>query len=157
MSKKVVRRALMVAAMVGFAPMAWAQGTVTDTLSVTATVIESARIISVGDIAFGNYDPTDPSDTTANGSVVISATDTTAYTVYIGADRTMTSGANNLTYELYSDAGLTSAWGSTLATGESYTSTGIANATRTIYGEIAAGQDVPAGAYTDTVTITVEW
>ena len=156
MSKQFLTRALITGVMIGFAPVAWAQ-TDTGTLNVSATVIDSARIISIGAIAFGNYDPTSPSDTTANGSVVVSATKSMTYTVYIGADRTLTSGANNLTYELYSDVGLTSAWGSTLATGVGYTSAGVANATRTIYGKVAAGQDVVSGAYTDTVTITVEW
>jgi spore coat protein U-like protein len=129
----------------------------TDTLTVTATVLDAALITSVGDIAFGNYDPTDSVPTDADGSVTIRATDGLLYTVYIGADRSMTFGAYNLDYELYSDAARSSVWGSTFATGESYTSTSNAEMTYDIYGRVAALQDVGAGAYSDTVTITVEW
>ena len=129
----------------------------TGTLNVTATVLGKARIITIGDIAFGNYDPTDATATDANGSVTVRATKGLAYKVYIAADRTMTDGTDTLTYELYSDAARTSAWGSTNPTAESYTSTSNAPSAKTIYGRVAALQDVQAGSYTDTVVITLEW
>jgi spore coat protein U-like protein len=129
----------------------------TDTLTVTATVVDAALITAVGDISFGNYDPTDSVPTDADGSVTIRATDGLAYTVYIGADRSMTDGTDTLDYELYSDAARSSVWGSTLATGEPYTSTTNAETVYDIYGRVAALQDVGAGGYSDTVTITVEW
>lgn len=131
----------------------------TGTLNVTANVVNMARITSVGDISFGDYDPTDtttPSD--ASGSVTVRATKALGYTIYIGNDRTMSDGSgNNLSYELYSDSARTSAWGSDLAGGESTTSAGNSPLSHTIYGRISAGQDVPAGSFSDTVTITVEW
>jgi spore coat protein U-like protein len=129
----------------------------TDTLTVTATVVDAALITAVGDISFGNYDPTDSTPTDADGSVTIRATTGMGYTVYIGSDRSMTDGTDTLNYELYSDAARSSVWGSTLATGEPYTSTSNAETTYSIYGRIAALQDVQAGGYSDTVTITVEW
>ena len=136
--------------------MAWA-ATDTDTLTVTATVVDSAQIISVGDIAFGNYDPTTTVATDAGGSVTVRATSGMTYTIYIGADRTMTDGTDNLNYELFVDAPRTTAWGSTLATGEGYTAASNANVTYPIFGQIAALQDVGAGSYSDTVTITLEF
>jgi spore coat protein U-like protein len=129
----------------------------TDTLTVTANVIDAALITGVGDIDFGNYDPTDATPTDADGSVTIRATTGMIYTVYIGSDRSMTLGADTLNYELYSDAARTSVWGSTEPTGETYTSSSNAEATHPIYGRLAALQDVGDGAYSDTVTITVEW
>lgn len=136
--------------------VAFAQ-TATDTLNVSATVLGKARIITVGDIDFGDYDPTDTGNKDAGGSVTVRATKGLAYKIYIGADRSMSDGTDTLNYELYSDAGRTSAWGSTNATAESYTSTSNASTPRNIYGRIAALQDVQAGNYSDTVTITVEW
>ena len=114
---KALRQVILVALFVCLAPLAWAQ-TATATLNVSATVIDSARIVSVGDITFGNYDPTSTTATTANGSVTVTATKNLAYKIYIGADRTLTDGSNNLTYGLFSDAGLTNAWGSTEAAGD---------------------------------------
>ena len=131
--------------------------TSTDTLTVTANVAATARITSVGDIAFGAYDPTDPVGLDSTGSVSVRATNGLAYWIYIGADRTMTDGTYNLLYELYSDAPGGAIWGSTLAGGEAYTSTTNAVQTYTIHGRVAALQDVGVGAYTDTVTITMEW
>jgi spore coat protein U-like protein len=130
----------------------------TDTLTVSATVIEAARIITVGDINFGNYDPTNPTANDAQGTVQIRATNGMTYTVYIeDPPREMTDGTDTLSYELYSDAARTSVWGSTLGTGEGYTSTGNAPVTYDIYGRVAALQDVGAGSYSQTVDITVEW
>lgn len=132
--------------------------TSTGTLNVSATVISNARITSVGSISFGNYDPTEattPLD--ANGSVTVTATKNLAYTIYIGATRTMSDGTNTLNYQLYSDAARSSAWGSTLAAGVGYTSAGNAASTKTIYGRVPVSQDVPAGSFSGTVTVTVEF
>lgn len=132
--------------------------TATSSMSVSATVTGSARITSVGNVSFGNYDPTEPTTPNdANGSVTVRATKSLPYTIYIGATRTMSDGTNTLNYLLYSDAARTSAWGSTLATGQAYTSASNAESTKTIYGRIAVLQDVPAGAYSGTVTITLEF
>jgi spore coat protein U-like protein len=131
--------------------------TATDTLTVTANVAATARITSVGNIVFGNYDTTDPVNLDADGSVSVRATNGLPYEIYIGADRTMTSGPNNLLYELYSDAARTLVWGSASGSGVSYTSITNAVQTYNIYGRVAALQDVVIGAYSDTVTITMEW
>lgn len=132
--------------------------TATGTMSVSATVIGTARITGVGNITFGNYDPTEPTTPLdANGSVTVRATKSLPYTIYVGAARTMANGLNTLNYELYSDAARTSAWGSTLATGQAYTSASNAESVKTIYGRVAVLQDVPAGAYSGTVTITLEF
>ncbi|MBI2358335.1 MAG: spore coat protein U domain-containing protein [Deltaproteobacteria bacterium] len=105
-----------------FAPVTSAMAaTDTGSMTVSATVIGNAKITSVGNVSFGNYDPTEsttPLD--ANGSVAVRATKSLPYTIYVGATRTMSDGTNTLNYQLYSDAARTSAWGSTLATGQAY-------------------------------------
>ncbi len=132
----------------------------TSPLTVNATVVGNCRITGTGTISFTNYDPTDSSPNNADGSVTVRCTNGVSYTIYIGTDRTMNSGStgDSLPYELYSDAARSSVWGSTLAAGEGYASISNAESTKTIYGQIAAYEDVQAaGDYTDTVTITVEW
>jgi spore coat protein U-like protein len=89
--------------------------------------------------------------------VTVRATTGLPYTIYIGADRVMTDGTDNLNYELYSDGGRASVWGSTLATGEGYTSVSNAQVVYPIYGRVAALQNVGPGNYSDSVTITLEW
>lgn len=130
----------------------------TGTLNVSASVLGTARITSVGAMSFSNYDPTEPTTPNdADGSVAVRATKGLAYTIYVGATRTMSNGTDTLNYELYSDAGRSSVWGSTLAAGAAYTSAGNAISTKTIYGRIPVLQDVPAGAYSGTVTVTLEF
>lgn len=61
-----------------------------------------------------------------------------------------------LNYELYQDASYTTAWGNTNATGKSLTGSGTLTNVP-VYGRVLAGQIVPAGTYSDTVTITVSF
>ncbi len=63
-----------------------------------------------------------------------------------------------LSYELYQDTGRTTVWGNS---GTALFSAGSAPSkaprTFTVYGRIPAAQDVPAGAYADTVIATVNF
>lgn len=75
-----------------------------------------------------------------------------------GSTRRMTGAGDYLTYELYKDSARTLVWGNSggdlLDTG---TAPSKAPRTFTVYGRVPAGQDVPAGAYVDTVTATVNF
>lgn len=157
-----MRKSIFLALAIGFVSFfALASGAMaaqdTGTLNVNANVQSVARITSITDINFGNYDPTSLTDLDADGDVSVRATKGLAYNIYIGSDRVMTDGTDNLNYELYVDAGRTTAWGSTLATAENYTSAGNAISTKNIHGRVPALQDVQAGAYSDTVLITLEF
>jgi spore coat protein U-like protein len=67
----------------------------------------------------------------------------------------MANGANYLGYALYQDSGHATVWGNTPATAPAAVAgTGLAQNT-TVYGQVAAGQDLPAATYTDTVVATV--
>ena len=69
----------------------------------------------------------------------------------------MKSGANTIPYAIYSDAPLSTNWGNTIGTDTvSGTGSGILQVF-TVYGKIPAGATAPAGAYTDTVTVTVTY
>jgi spore coat protein U-like protein len=145
-------------------------GTATSSLSVTATVSANCTI-TTAPVAFGAYDPivadaTNPLDGT--GTVTVTCTN--------GSDATITldqgtnaaggstdvaplrqmkdSGADVLAYTLYQDSGRTTVWGNTAGTGVPETGTGAAQDV-TVYGSVAAGQNVPAASYSDTVVATV--
>jgi spore coat protein U-like protein len=130
--------------------------TATNTLNASATVTNGCRVLSVTDISFGSYDPTDPTDTDAAGDFTFRCTKGTGYDIYITGSRTMTDGTDTLNFELYTDAARTSAWQSA-SPGVTGTTASNAPDTRDIYGRISAQQNVGVGSYTGSVTITVEY
>ncbi|HVY21842.1 MAG TPA: spore coat U domain-containing protein [Steroidobacteraceae bacterium] len=128
---------------------------------------------------FGTYDPLNPAPTDAIGSVTAtctlmsgrSETVTLVSSYSTGnsgnfASRSMKSGTHVLSYNLYYDAAHTQIRGD--GTGGSMTGSASLSLTRrnpvqtlnppsVIYGSIPAGQDVPAGVYSDTIVITVTY
>jgi spore coat protein U-like protein len=74
-------------------------------------------------------------------------------------DRKMqrSAGTEKLNYALYSDATRLANWGETDGVDTvDFAGTGLA-VDHTVYGRIAAQQVVPAGAYSDTITVTVSY
>jgi spore coat protein U-like protein len=140
-----------------------------DNLSVTATVIDNCTI-STAALAFGNYDPivaNASSTLDGTGTVTITCTSGASALVTLGqganADtgstgaaplRRMTDATNFLSYALYSDSGHTLVWGDDATVDVARTGTGAADPL-TVYGQVDAAQNVPAGSYSDTVAATV--
>jgi spore coat protein U-like protein len=150
-----------------FAAPAFA-ATATANLSVTATVTNNCTI-STTPVAFGVYDPVVAHASTnldGTGTVVVTCTKGAVTTVGLGLGSNVTgstrrlkdAGTNYLTYELYRDAGRVTVWGTA---GGALLSPGAAPSkaarTFTVYGQIPANQDIPAGTYTDTVVATVNF
>jgi spore coat protein U-like protein len=142
--------------------------TATANLSVSATVTNNCTI-STAAVAFGSYDPVVAHasvDLDGTGTVVVACTKGAVATVGLGlgsnasgSTRRMTDGASEfLTYELYQDAGRTTVWGNA---GAGLYSPGAAPSKTarnfTVYGRVAANQDVVAGNYSDTVVATVNF
>ncbi len=138
-------------------------------LAVSATVISSCAIVTAP-VAFGNYDPMVAQASTAldaQGSVTVSCTSGSTAHILLGQGlnpnagsdaapaRQMASGANRLSYNLYTDATRLDAWGNTDLTGVDQLGSGTASPAIVVYGRIPFGQNVVAGAYTDTVAATV--
>jgi spore coat protein U-like protein len=77
------------------------------------------------------------------------------------ATRQMSSGANRMNYNLYRDAGRSQVWGQTSGVDTVLINTGnigngaSVNVTFTVFGRIPALQNVNAGAYSDSVQMTV--
>lgn len=146
-------------------------GSENTTMTVSAGVIANCTI-STATVALGNYDPVVANASTAKtgtGSVTVTCTQDAVPIISLstganaanatGTTRAMKNGtANYLSYELYQESGMTTVWGDTgdarltLAAAPS-----TAPRTSTVYGRIPAGQDKPVGAYTDTVTATVDF
>ncbi len=144
-------------------------GAAAENLDVTATVVANCTI-STAAVGFGDYDSivtnkSAPLD--ATGTVTVTCTNGSAVTVTLdqgesadagstdaAPDRRMVSGLNFLDYALFSDAGRTAVWGATAETDVGHTGTGAA-ANLTVYGRVAPDQQVPIGAYADTVVAEV--
>jgi spore coat protein U-like protein len=137
--------------------------TATNTFAVTATV-QATCLVSATGMAFGTYNGAVANSTS---TVSVTCSNTTTYNVGFSAGlataatvttRKMTGPASALlSYGLYSNSGYTANWGQTIGT-DTIAGTGNGSAQAlTVYGEVAAGQYVAPGAYTDTITVTVTY
>ena len=124
--------------------------------------------ISATSVNFGNYNVFNGSDVDSTGTVTYrcngSAHNITVALTQGGSatfnPRKMQKGAEALNYNLFRDASRTTIWGD----GTTGTSTyQIANPPNnsdvnlTVYGRVPAGQDVSAGAFSDTITAVVNF
>lgn len=129
-------------------------------------------------LAFGSYDPSRPTASDAQASISVTCTyllslgtATVAYQITLSpgggsyAQRRMSAGGDNLRYNLYADAAATQIWGDgsagTVTVSDSYQLgfglLGSKTVSYPVYGRVPAGQTVPAGAYADSVTVTVTY
>jgi spore coat protein U-like protein len=144
---------------------AQAATTATTNFAVTATVL-SACTISALPMAFPNYAPSQTTAATAQTTLTVLCTNGTPYNIGLDAGtgaaatiatRKMTSGTNTLNYSLYQNNTYSTVWGNTIG---SNTETGTGNGlfqTVNVYGQAAALQTVPAGIYTDSITVTLTY
>ena len=170
MFHKVMRASLATATIAAFGVLGSTvsnAATETDTFDVTATIIASCTI-SAGDLAFGNYDPLAGADLDATSTIAVTCSNAAPYNLLLSsglsgnvAARTMdddATGTQTLNYTLFREAGRTTNWGETIGT-DTVTGTGSgANQNITVFGRIPNGQTTPpVGAYTDTITATVDF
>ncbi len=153
-----VRASVLLLLMAPLPAWAVACGTVLSPVSVTASPVD-----------FGTYNASSGAADNANGTITIACK--------IGADalpifvvslsqgqapsyspRLMTAGASSLMYNLYTTAAHTTVWGDGSA-GTSTRSNGglvvLGSISFTVYGQIPASQFIAAGAYADSITVTV--
>ncbi|HXU94268.1 MAG TPA: spore coat U domain-containing protein [Gallionella sp.] len=161
MKKPLVRlTSLALVACLANAPTAYA-ATATDTFNVTANIPTSCSVTAGNDLAFGDYTGTQIDATT---TVSVTCTSGGAYTVglndgthFSSPNRRMLHGTTDfLNYELYKEDTHTNRWGN--SGGELVSGTGTGSAqTLTVYGRLPGSQSLIAGAYTDTITVTVTY
>ena len=143
---------------------------------VTAIVVLSASeahaapgcTISATSVNFGSYNVFTGSTTDSTGTVTINCNGS-AHNITVGLSqgssstfnpRTMIKGGETLTYNLYRDAARTTIWGDGTGGTSTYTNANPANNADiilTVYGRVPAGQDVSAGAYSDTVAAVINF
>jgi spore coat protein U-like protein len=146
-----------------FAPHVAEALTSQTTFQVTANVV-AACSVSASTLGFGAYDPAAGSPNDSGTALQVTCTTGAAYTIGLNAGtgtgatvaaRKMTLSSNTLDYSLYQDSGRTTVWGNTPGT-DTVASTGNgAQQSFGVYGRISAAQNVPAGSYSDTITVTV--
>src|SRR5436190_21487916 len=141
----------------------YAQQTAQTTFRVSATV-NAVCDISASDLSFGTYSA--QTATPLQGPTLLRATCTPATTYNSGLNegvspgatvtaRKMVSGANVLNYQLHSDSARSTNWGNTTGT-DTVTGTGTGVAVNhTVYGQVPAAQNIPAGIYADTITVRI--
>jgi len=145
-------------------------GSVTNNMTVSATVVAECRIDSVGAMSFGSLGlsfTVNGTNASSSANVGYTCVNTgVAPTIRMGQGsnaatgstdaaplRRMASGSNHISYALYSDAAKTASWNNTAGV------TGTANGTAqtvTVYGQATAA-NVPSGSYSDTVVVSVDF
>jgi spore coat protein U-like protein len=141
------------------------------TLPVTASVGNNCTIAATP-AALGAYDPVGANATASlagTGGLVVTCTVGASTTISLdqGRDpapgstvalpiRRMTHAENALVYALYQDAAHTRLWGASAATSEVYVGTGTPS-TLVVYATVPGGQNVPAGAYSDSVLAQINF
>jgi spore coat protein U-like protein len=137
--------------------------TASATFAVTATV-QATCLVSATAMAFGTYTG---AVATPTSTLSVTCTNTTPYNVGLSAGnatgatvttRKMTGPASaTLNYPLFRDSARTLNWGNTVGT-DTLSSTGNGSAQlSSVFGQLAAGQLVTPGAYSDTIIVTVTY
>ena len=122
-------------------------------------------------VAFGTYNQSVATQSTGSVTIacsVATGSGTVAYSIALGAGgsgsapaRTLTSGGSAVSYNLYTAPSYTSVWGDgTGGTGtvsDSYSLTVLTTRNYTVYGRIPSAQIVPAGAYGDSIVVTINY
>lgn len=137
---------------------------ISTTFNVTATVQASCGV-TAADLDFGAYMP--GSDAANDTTIDVTCTNGTAYTIALDGGsvahdvsaRQMSDGnSHTLAYGLYTTAGFTTAWGDGTGATTTVSGTGDGSAQpATVFGQLPAGQYVPAAPYADQITVTVTY
>lgn len=141
----------------------------------SASMAAATCSVSALPTAFGSYNPFSPSAVDSTGRVTVSCSLggllslLVSYTIRLSAGgagsyapRRMSSGANTLNYNLYTSNARTTVWGNgTASTGtisDGYL-LGLGTTVRnyTVYARLPAPQNVRAGSYLDSITVTVDY
>jgi spore coat protein U-like protein len=131
----------------------------------------SCTVTTTG-VSFGSYDPLSQVDNGSAGTIRIVCTLILSlagsFTIDLStgasgsyAQRSLKKGASTLAYNLFADSAYSRVWGNgtggSTQVSQSFSSLLIVDRTLTVYGRIPAGQNVSAGAYADTIIVTVTY
>lgn len=135
----------------------------------------AACTASASSTNFGIYNPFSISPLNGTGNIQVSCSLLGVLSILVSYDillnpgtsgvftnRTMAGGSYNLNYNLYTNSGRSLIWGDgsggTSIITDSYL-LGLLTTVRNypVYGQIAAGQNLPPGTYSDTIMVTVNY
>jgi spore coat protein U-like protein len=165
--RKIITATLAAAALAAGVAQA---ATTTTTFAVTATVLSTCSATATT-LAFPNYTPGGGAQI-GNSTISVKCTKNTPFTVSLNAgsttgdayaQRLMGSGANTLQYNLYTTAALATVFGDGTGGTGTIPGTGLGVATANsvpVFGQVpdnATNQAAIAGAYSDTITVTVTY
>lgn len=137
----------------------------------TAWALLNSCSVSASGVSFGTYDPFSSSPIDSTGTVTVTCFgvlggvfDVSLSQGHSGtfSPRKMANGGYDLNYDLYTSSSRTVIWGD----GTGGTAQQSVNCTLlclglpnvfTVYGRLTARQDVPAGSYSDIITVTVNY
>lgn len=170
-TRRILLSVLMASALAIFADpssVLAALGTSPQTANLTVQASVAARCtVSTTTVNFGTYDPTSGSPTDQNGAVTIQCTRGTVATINLGNGSNFSGGTRRmasqtltttefLTYGLFTDSPGGTPWGTGIAGGTTvgYTAPNASPTSLTVFGRMAAGQDVSVDSYQDTVVVT---
>lgn len=122
----------------------------------------AACTVTVVNVAFGGYDVFQQQDSETTGSVNVSCDSSASYVISLSAGfgtfaaRVMMNGSQELDYNLFTDPQRLTVWGDGTSGTTTVSATGTGGS-YTVYGMIPALQNVSAGSYSDTITVTVTY
>lgn len=127
-----------------------------------ASAAAATCAVSSPGVAFDGYDPLSSAPTDGVGNIAVSCDGVASYTIALGqgtgnfSARTMSNGNSALQYNLYTSPLRSTVWG------DGSGNTGMVSDTATggnyaVYGRIDERQNVTAGTYGDTLTITITY
>ncbi|MDP9140433.1 MAG: spore coat U domain-containing protein [Pseudomonadota bacterium] len=158
-----------ISAMFGVAAGSAFAAEVTDTFDVRI-VIENSCVINSGQTTDMDFNTQQllSSNFDAQSAIGVTCTTDLPYTIGLSAGDNATGGTNTrrmanagdtafVAYDLYQDVSGGAHWGNDIGTDtKGATGTGAAQ-THTVYGRVASQTTPPAGAYEDTITVTVDY
>jgi spore coat protein U-like protein len=123
--------------------------------------------ISITSVSFGSYSVFTAAPTDSAGSVTYRCNGNASVLITISTGqsgtfnpRQMINGSEQLSYNLYRDAARSVIWGDGSAGTQSHTQINVPNNTNVsvnVYARIPATQDVTAGSYADSVSVTINF
>jgi spore coat protein U-like protein len=152
---------LVVAALLAVPALVSAATPVSSTFQVRAEV-KSACTVSAADIVVASYDPNAAAPTNQTGTVNVTCTKGTTYSTVLSAPSgfKMTGpGGATLAYQIFQGSGASGTVWANATTSNPYAGSAPSKAPVPYLAtaSIDPGQDVPAGFYADTVTVTVNY
>ncbi len=136
-------------------------GTASQDMSVSASISASCDFGAAASLPFGSLNVSQLAAgkiESAPASVKITCTNTgTAAKLYGGSTRKMLNGASEMNYQVFTDASRSAVLGTSVSDGADVVADG-SEQTLTLYGRTGAGQGtLPAGNYSQNLSLTVEF